>query len=38
MECKVNRLEQANHILYDLELLNELNKYGKNLILLAVLK
>lgn len=29
MEYKVNRLEQANHILYDLGLLNELNKYGK---------
>lgn len=28
-EQKVNRLEQANHILYDLELINELNKYGK---------
>lgn len=25
----MNRLEQANHILYDLGLLNELNKYGK---------
>lgn len=25
----MNRLEQANYILYDLELLNELNKYGK---------
>lgn len=29
MEYKVNREEQANHILYDLELLDELNKYGK---------
>ncbi len=28
MEHKVNRLEQANRILYDLGLLNELNKYG----------
>lgn len=28
MEYKVNREEQANHILYDLGLLNELNKYG----------
>lgn len=28
MEYKVNRLEQANHILYDLGLLSELNKYG----------
>lgn len=28
MEYKVNRKEQANHILYDLGLLNELNKYG----------
>ncbi len=25
----MNRLEQANHILYDLGLMNELNKYGK---------
>ena len=25
----MNRLEQANHILYDLGLLSELNKYGK---------
>ncbi|MDE5604643.1 MAG: hypothetical protein K2I73_03545, partial [Eubacterium sp.] len=25
----MNRLKQANHILYDLGLLNELNKYGK---------
>ncbi|MCH5315149.1 MAG: hypothetical protein J1E81_04490 [Eubacterium sp.] len=33
MECKVNRLEQANHILYDLGLLNELNKYGKSHII-----
>ncbi len=29
MEHKVNRLEQANRILYDLGLLNELNTYGK---------
>ncbi len=29
MERKVNRLEQANCILYDLGLLGELNKYGK---------
>ena len=29
MECRVNRLEQANRILYDLGLMNELNKYGK---------
>ena len=28
MEHKVDRLEQANHILYNLGLLNELNKYG----------
>lgn len=28
MEYKVNREEQANHILFDLGLLNELNKYG----------
>lgn len=33
MECKVNRLEQANHILFDLGLLNELNKYGKSHII-----
>lgn len=25
----MNRIDQANHILYDLGLLNELNKYGK---------
>lgn len=29
----MNRLEQANHILYDLGLLNELNKYGKSHII-----
>lgn len=28
MEYNVNRLEKANHILYNLGLLNELNKYG----------
>ena len=36
MEYKVNRLEQANHILYDLGLLNELNKYGKEHIIGSV--
>ncbi len=29
----MNRLEQANHILYDLGLLNELNKYGASHII-----
>lgn len=29
----MNRLEQAKHILYDLGLLNELNKYGKSHII-----
>lgn len=33
MECRVNRLERANYILYDLGLLNELNKYGKSHII-----
>lgn len=33
MEYKVSRLKQANRILYDLGLLNELNKYGTSHII-----
>lgn len=29
----INRSDQASHILYDLGLLNELNKYGKSHII-----